>query len=358
MASMIRNGRRLTVLGAIGVLVVACGGGSSGTAGPGGATSAPAPGATTGSAGGDTTPAPAGERSFYAFDAVNGGVILVDPDGGDFSVVASVDSGTPYSMAAGDGAIWLGLDSGDLVKVDVGSGSTTPVSTGISDGVAAVAVGEGSVWSLHGGAGLPTVLARIDPASGTVATKIPSPDGTSFYDLAVGEGSAWMYGNSPTMATTLYEVDPSSGELIDREVSMVIDSITTGEGSVWLGGTIFPDGATTGVPGVGRFDPSSGTLTTIEVPSEPGAMAVGADGVWAAAGLAPDGLELYRIDPATNTVTATIPLGDADSGLLRMTTGAGFVWITTSEASYAVDPSDDTLAGQADAPGSLGLVFP
>jgi hypothetical protein len=35
------------------------------------------------------------------------------------------------------------------------------------------------------------------------------------------------------------------------------------------------------------------------------------------------------------------------------------VWVTTAGgASYAVDPADNTVAGEADSMGTLGLFFP
>ena len=74
-----------------------------------------------------------------------------------------------------------------------------------------------------------------------------------------------------------------------------------------------------------------------------------------------DGLKLYlyRIDPATGTLAATIPLGEAEGGAVKVSTGAGAVWVTTAGgASYAIDPADNTVAGEADSMGTLGLFFP
>jgi virginiamycin B lyase len=159
------------------------------------------------------------------------------------------------------------------------------------------------------------------------------------------------------MATTLYAVDPATGELTDPKVQMVIDAFDSGEGAVWLAGTIFPDGAV-GVPGVRKFDPATKELTTIELPAETASIAVGSGGVWAGTAVSEDGATLYRIDPATGTLAAMIPLGEM-AGSVKVSTGAGAAWVTTDGgASYAVDPPTDTLAGQADSPGMLGFFFP
>jgi DNA-binding beta-propeller fold protein YncE len=333
-------------------VVAACGG--STPAGSAGATDAAA--GPTEEPGEGATPPPAGERSFYAFDPAGSRVILVNPDGGDVADVATLEH-PAYAMDVADGIAWLGLDDGSVVRLDLADGSTTPVATGVTDAVTALVVADGSVWTLHGAPGLPTTVTRIDPATNAVTATTPSAEGVSFYGLDADAGSGWLFGNSPTMATTLYQVDPATGAITDREVQMIIRDIDVADGVVWLGGTIFPDGAQ-GVPGVGRFDPSSGTLTTLEVPGEPQAITAAEGAVWAVNGTSPDGLVAYRIDPATMQVATTIPLGEADSGLVRATSGAGYVWVTTSDANYAIDPSDDTVAGQADAPGSLGVYYP
>jgi outer membrane protein assembly factor BamB len=159
------------------------------------------------------------------------------------------------------------------------------------------------------------------------------------------------------MATTLYAVDPATGEPTDQEIQMVVKAIDSGDGAVWLAGTIFPDGAV-GVPGVAKFDPATKKLTTTEIPAEASSIAVGSGGVWAGAGSGEEGATLYRIDPATGEVAATIPLGEM-AGSVKVSTGAGAVWVTTDGGdSYAVDPATDSVAGQADSMGTLGLFFP
>jgi hypothetical protein len=140
---------------------------------------------------------------------------------------------------------------------------------------------------------------------------------------------------------------------------MIIKATAVADGAVWLGGMVFLDGATSGVPGVAKYDPATKTLTAVEVTGEPGSIAVGSGGVWAVSGVGPDGTTLYRIDPSTMELAATIPLGDFESGYVKVSTGAGAAWVTTASGdSYAIDPADDSVAGQADAVSTLGLYFP
>jgi hypothetical protein len=336
------------------LLLAACGSGDS--TGDGATSPADGAGSTPDIGEDEPTLAPPGARSYYSTDVFGGRVIRIDPDSGDVVEIAELD-GPAYAMTAGDGALWLGLDSGGVVRVEPADGTTTTIETTVAESIFAIAHGDGGVWALHGAPGLEGAVSRIDPASATAATPITGVAGTTFFALATGEGSAWVVGSSPTMATTLYEIDPASDTLTDREVQMLIDSVAVGEGSVWLGGSIFPDGLN-GVPGIGRFDPATGTLATFEVTGEAGAITVGAGAIWAVAGVTPDGMVVYRIDPATNAVAATIPVGPGDSGRVSITTGAGFVWVATPNDVWVIDPTDDSVAGAGGSPGSIGLFFP
>jgi DNA-binding beta-propeller fold protein YncE len=339
---------RASILPVVAVAIVACGGGSTVTTSPDDTETAAPDAASL---------APAGARSFLTFDTSLGRLVRVDPDTGQVDEVLAL-AGTAYAMDQGDAALWLGMDSGTVLRVNPADGTTiaeiAPTST---DGLFDLAVGGGSAWTLHGVPGAGTSLVRIDAAANTAGEPLAAADGISFYDIDADADGVWLVGSSPMKATTLYAVDPASGAIEDQEIEMVIDGIAAGDGAVWLAGTIFPDGAV-GVPGVGRFDPATGELTTLELGGEPGAIAIGSGGVWAAAGLGPDGATLYRIDPATTTLVATVPLGEADSGRIRVSTGAGAVWVTTDRATYAVDPANDSLAGEADSLGTLGLYFP
>jgi hypothetical protein len=350
---------RVAILPFAAIAVVACGGGAAVTQGTDGSTGTDDPGAaaTSGEDGAASSLAPAGARSYFTFDPSGGGLVRVDPDNGQVDEVLDLE-GSAFTMAQGEDALWLGMDSGAVLRVDPAAGSTiAEIAAPGTDTPFDLSVGNGAAWALYGVPGLGGSLVRIDPATNTGGEPITPAEGLSFFDVDAGDEGTWLVGSSPEMATTLYAVDATTGDLTDQKVQMVIDSIASGEGAVWLGGTIFPDGAV-GVPGIGRFDPASGELTTTELPGEAGSIAVGSGGVWAVAGLGADGTTLYRIDPATGALNATIPLGEAESGYVKVSTGAGAVWVNTAGgASYVVDPADNTVAGEADSMGTLGLFF-
>ena len=355
MTSSVAQRMRIFLLPIAAFALVACSGGPASTT-----ITESVDGTETEATTSESSLAPAGARSFYTFDQTGGGALVrVDPDNGQVDEVLDLE-GSVYAMDQGDdGQLWLGTDTGSVLRVDPAAGSTiAEVAPTATDGLFDLSVGGDAAWVLHGVPGAGTSLVRIDTAANTAGEPVAADEGLSFFDIEAGDDGVWLVGSSPEMATTLYAVDATTGDLTDQKVQMVIDSIASGEGAVWLGGTIFPDGAV-GVPGIGKFDPASGELTTTELPGEAGSIAVGSGGVWAVAGLGADGATLYRIDPATGALSATIPLGEAESGYVKASTGAGAVWVTTAGGkSYAVDPADNSVAGEADSMGTLGLFFP
>ena len=283
MSHSIAHGLRVAILPIAAIVVVACGGGGAAATQGTDESTGSEPAATSGEEGGGSSLAPAGARSYYTFDPTGSALVRVDPDNGQVDEVLDLE-GSAYTMAQGEGALWFGMDSGAVLRVDPAAGSTiAEIAAPGTDTPFDLSVGNGAAWALYGVPGLGTSLVRIDPAANTGGEPITPDEGLTFFDVEAGDEGTWLVGSSPEMATTLYAVDPTTGELTDQKVQMVIDSIASGEGAVWLGGTIFPDGAV-GVPGIGKFDPATGELTTTEIPGEAGSIAVGSGGVWAVAG--------------------------------------------------------------------------
>ena len=73
-------------------------------------------------------------------------------------------------------------------------------------------------------------------------------------------------------------------------------------------------------------------VEAITVGSNPGRLAVGEGGVWTlnrgdAGGTGPRAATVSRVDPKTNKVVATIPVGDLDPAA-EIAAGEGSVWIS------------------------------
>ena len=118
-------------------------------------------------------------------------------------------------------------------------------------------------------------------------------------------------------------------------------ALAVGEDGVWVAG----------FNRVARIDPGTNeVLAMIRTPGtgDYSAVAVGEGGVWVTASR---GL-VYRIDPARNSVAATIEIGEYPQDIA---VGGGWVWVTRAAAGpgdlVRIDPRTDRVAG---APINLG----
>jgi YVTN family beta-propeller protein len=154
--------------------------------------------------------------------------------------------------------------------------------------------------------------------------------------LAIGEGAVWSL--NPSVARLL-RIDPKTNSVVKRIPVRALGDVAAGDGSVWL-----TNPATNTVD---RIDSqSSKTSATIHVGKHPLGIAVTPRAVWVAnAGLStPDIPSLSRIDPATNKVVATIPLGPTSeccSDHMGVSVAGGAVWVVVPQGNVVVriDPA-------------------
>jgi YVTN family beta-propeller protein len=198
---------------------------------------------------------------------LSGSVARVDPQfGAVVQTIEDVVSGSSGgAIAVGGGAVWVVSRSGELARINPGTGRVKQVGVGVN--ASAIAVGEGSVWVANGGDG---TVSLVNPRTFSVVRPI-----------SVGRG--------PT-------------------------GVAVGEGAVWV--TNREDGTVT------RIDPSSLSTHTITVGAGPTGIAAGAGAVWVANRLEKT---VSRIDPETRTVTRTIPVGNPPEGVA---VAGGLVWVT------------------------------
>jgi DNA-binding beta-propeller fold protein YncE len=255
-------------------------------------------------------------------------------------------SGVPTFV---DGAVWLPLGS-ELSRID-SEGNAVPTDTD---------------------------LVRIDPASGAITARVPL-SGTGSFSFALGDdivvktssgadvissktlrrerklpggrvfgfGSAWDIGGRPAGRrgvednTTLLRIDPESGKITGRAV---IQDDETESGHSWNADPELAVGAGAIWVGVGktrsvlRVDPK--TLrreASIELDEIEDGIVVGFGfgSVWAHQSTNGAG-KLYRIDPATNRVTATVDLGDPSLG---SSGGGGGVLAFSDDSVWTCDSS-------------------
>ena len=90
------------------------------------------------------------------------------------------------AFAVGEGAVWVADTSGELFRIDPGSGRVKSRAA-LGGSLSAVAVGEGAVWVADSQGG---ILSRVDPRTGKVVARIDVGHLPS--DIAVGEGGVWV----------------------------------------------------------------------------------------------------------------------------------------------------------------------
>jgi hypothetical protein len=108
--------------------------------------------------------------------------------------------------------------------------------------------------------------------------------------------------------------------------------------------------ATSGSPGVAVPARPSPVVATIPTGGFAYGMAAGAGALWVAGSD-----EVLRVDPATDTVAARVPVGATGSGPAGVAVGAGAVWapVAVPGALWAIDPDGDKVTARIPLGGPL-----
>lgn len=119
------------------------------------------------------------------------------------------------------------------------------------------------------------------------------------------------------------------------------------------------DGDTVWATNDGRVEQWSpkGKLASAAVPRPCGAMSIAFGSLWVANC---KGGEVYRIDPKTAQILATIPVGAGPSGELNVVAGAGSVWAPSETTGIIarIDPATNAVTASISvAPGTSYLAF-
>jgi YVTN family beta-propeller protein len=122
-------------------------------------------------------------------------------------------------------------------------------------------------------------------------------------------------------------------------------------GSVWVGNHRSDS--------ISRIDPATNSvIATVSVPREPTGITAGFDSIWTWA-FGPD-QGVRRIDVATERVTATIPIDAPGGSYTGLVEGAGSMWLAPEGGRlYRIDPASNTATDvrglDTDCPGSLAF---
>jgi outer membrane protein assembly factor BamB len=263
--------------------------------------------------------------------------------------------GHPAAVAVGEGALWVLLEHGTLLRVDP---ERHQVSGRLELGapMGPLAVGAGAVWVGNGQA---TVTARVDPVRLRVTARFGG------YVVAVAHGMLWSYccrrgykpmGFSRIDARTLGPRPP----LVVTDASgrrHPVGRFAVGGGAAW---TQAPEDER-----VWRVPLAGGPARAVRVPGIGYGLAANAGAVWVLSGSGDPGDQsdrtgrLWRLDPRTGTVTATTPLPDLAANLaVGPVLGDGAIWLAGPHTRLErgggillrVDPASGRVTGSLRSP--------
>ncbi|HYN36847.1 MAG TPA: hypothetical protein VEV82_07700, partial [Actinomycetota bacterium] len=217
----------------------------------------------------------AGSLGAWAVSTINGNPNNDDPDRHRIAaptawarpaVTAEVFlQGEPASISADGDDIWVGLQGGDLVRIDP---STNEVAQTIDVGssIVEVAADEGLVWvagtaegteleTIIGGPKADTIF-EVNPNTNevTVATKLTWP---STVRMAAEDGSVFFLDKTDSGSGKVRRYDAGSGDV--KDMGVWASSLAVQDGALWLGGEYYPrqlDAATGELLSPNASDPS------------------------------------------------------------------------------------------------------
>lgn len=242
-----------------------------------------------------------------------GSVVRIDPKTNQV-IGEPIRAGTQFEsdIVFGEGALWTSvIGSGDLgapnerdavSRIDPETGEVV-ATIKVSRGPLSLALTPGTLWVVNFGMSGDGVT-QIDTKTNQIMGE-PIQTGRAPISLAIGDGSVWVANHD---AHSVTRIDPNTGQVV---VNITVPSephrIAFGEGAVWVAN--WHDNS------VSRIDPLSNQLAgePIKIGYPAGNIAAGLGSVWVTSDYRPDGeaedVVLVRIDPQSNQVLETIPVG-------------------------------------------------
>ena len=273
-----------------------------------------------------------------------GTVARLDPDTG--AVLGQVDVRARVGVGDGFGDIVVGdevwvLNEIDhtVSRVDIDDASvsaTVPVGADPVD----MALADGDLWVTSSAE---DEVVRVDGASGEVVSTIPV--GELPTGITEADGDIWVANHRGRPSGSVWRIDAATNKVLAkipvgaREYRRGPQWISSGAGSVWVG---VPN-----LNAVVRIDARQNkVVATIPVADGGvcGPITAEDHAVWVAGGFCGDGT-LTRIDPATNTVVATISSSSWHT-VFGAAPGLGFLWVATDGGPFQLDPDTHRVVGR------------
>jgi streptogramin lyase len=204
-------------------------------------------------------------------------------------------------------------------------GITKTADTALVD---AIAVTPRSVWVAAGG-----LVLRLDPLTRrTVIVPDIETGQPPVVQVTVGAGAVWA---TTTAGRQLLRIDPRTARAT-ASLSVPAEAVTADATGVWA--------VCCGAGGRGgrltRVDPGGRVVKAIRLPGRPQAVGIGPSGVWVRGAEGP----IWRVDPASNRVVATIRLPASNGQSYRSDTGdPGGDIVVTHDAVWVSNPATATV---------------
>lgn len=233
-------------------------------------------------------------------------------------------------MAFGFEALWVASNRG-LLRIDANTNAVDEfVIEGASSTVRGLAVGEGHVW-------VPDVdrdtIFKVVPDSGAVVAEIPAQMLSAQGTIGVGAGAVWVV-TAQNFEKILTRFNHQSGE-IEAEISLPSSGagVTVAHGTVWVTGPIKGE--------LYRVDPATNTVvSSTKLGRSPRYVTADDDSVWVFN--QGDGT-VQRIDGFSGQLIATIDTGFV-GGNGEIYAGGGYVWLSVPLLAFVqIDPASNTV---------------
>lgn len=241
-------------------------------------------------------------------------------------LVLAVASAGTWAAIAGDSGLSIGPTSLGVID-PTKKKLVDEIELGFKSSL--IAAGEGYIWVADPQG---STLVKIDPQTRQIVGRVGVEAGAIPVGLAVGHGSVWLAVLRGTRRFVL-ELGPQFGE--PRLEIAVGGPLEVGDDSIWV-----IDAAT---GGLSRIDPRSGRASELaEEGLSASSIAITPQAVWVA-GLS----TVTKVDPMTGLEFGEIPIGSPPGEVGSIAAGYGAVWFTSSAAEtlWQIDPQSDAVTG-------------
>lgn len=238
--------------------------------------------------------------------------------------------GVPDRVVVGAGAVWVG-DGGQISRID----PTTDRFERVPGAATPIAVGAGALWArafdrVH-------TIVRIDPATNRVVATIEL--GVDPGTIAVDGSAVWV----ADPAGTVVRIDATSNTVRARIwIGSLTFGIAAAPDGVWVSGRSFDDRHAM----LWRVDPATNTVVaTISTPVNCGTLAVDSGVTWV------ECITARRIDASRDVLVST-----RAGALVGLAAADGAAWALDQGAALArISSVDDTVRAIAAPAGSEGV---